>query len=197
MVYLCQVAGKVGVPIAGGGKGWCSCSWEPSSSVTVACLPATQFALTLMLTRQALFSLPLSSPPTSKRRFGLLTPELPVSTYTLPTNSSFPSHLPTSSRLYSLYSNPGVLSCAACHRPRNATPTALFSHISNPTTTTPLPCPTLFSYLDALLLPAGDTREEVSDNGSVEFDDEVGPDADDVVQAVGGGDGGGACRHLT
>lgn len=153
LVYLCQVAGKVGVPVpgggkvgvpvAGGGKGWCSCSWEPSSSVTVACLPATQFALTLMLTRQALFSLPLSSPPTSKRRFGLLTPELPVSTYTLPTNSSFPSHLPTSSRLYSLYSNPGVLSCAACHRPRNATPTALFFHISNPhhhhTTTLPHP----------------------------------------------------------
>lgn len=48
-----------------------------------------------------------------------------------------------------------------------------------------------------MLLPAGDTRGEVSDNGSVEFDDEVGPDADDVVQAVGGGDGGGACRHLT
>lgn len=48
-----------------------------------------------------------------------------------------------------------------------------------------------------MLLPTRDTSGEESDNGSVEFDDEVGPDADDVVQAVGGGDGGGACRHLT
>lgn len=48
-----------------------------------------------------------------------------------------------------------------------------------------------------MLLPTRDTSGEESDNGSVEFDDEVGPDADDVVQAVGGGDGGGACRHPT